>query len=154
MKNKNQAWTILKRHPWKPKISENFHGQLFFSNFISKQKCPADVVKLCKQKNHPWNFFPAREQIQKYWVTREKRPWTFSKISPVIFFLPVNISQKTAREAKFSTWTFSKPKCSQVSFRFTGKKKTLMVSNQSQWKWPAGLETRRCRWKSNLPTYQ
>ena len=47
----------------------------------------------------------------------------FQKFHPWIFFLPVNISQKTAREAKSSTWSFSKPKWSRVSFRFTGKKK-------------------------------
>ena len=45
-------------------------------------------------KSRTWNFFPAREQIQKYWVTREKRPWTFSNISPVNFF--------------FCPWTFLK----------------------------------------------
>ena len=37
-------------------------------------------------KSCTWNFFPACEQIQIYWVTREKCPWTFSKICPVIFF--------------------------------------------------------------------
>ena len=49
---------------------------------------------LISVKSCTWNFFPAREQIQKYWVTREKRPWSFRKISPVIFF--------------FSPWTFLK----------------------------------------------
>ena len=89
---------------------------------------------LISVKSCTWNFFPAREQIQKYWVTREKPPWSFRKISPVKFFFPVNISQKTAREAKSSTWSFSKPKWSRVSFRFTGKKKTLhILVNSSLW---------------------
>ena len=49
---------------------------------------------LLSVKSCTWNFFPAREQFQKYWVTREKPPWSFRKITPVKNY--------------FSPWTFLK----------------------------------------------
>ena len=64
-------------------------------------------------------------------------PWKapviiFKNFTREVFFLPVIISQKIAREAKFSTWTFSKPKCPRVSFRFTGKKINTAITRVSQ----------------------
>ena len=41
----------FKKTPVNTENFRKFSRAAFFAKFISKQKCPAEVVKLCKQKN-------------------------------------------------------------------------------------------------------